>query len=165
MEKATSFDSDSACGLDGFSRQYFKDIIVLKVSDLVQSYWVSLAKLVNNCKDDKLPRIFSNIFGIRPIAVSLTWRRLVSKIVNAFVIKNLRVVLNNQAACNSCCSTVYLRPMKTIRIKLCLKLISQMHLIRYQEPKCSNRLKLTLVKYFHEFSTCPHLIFNNKNLC
>ena len=64
MEKATSFKSGSACGLDGFSPPYFKDINDLKVSDTVESYWASLAKLVNISKDGKLPLIFSDILGI-----------------------------------------------------------------------------------------------------
>ena len=53
----------------------------------MESYWASLAKLVNISKDGKSLRIFSDILGIanliallkkdggiRPIAVSLTWQ-------------------------------------------------------------------------------------------
>ena len=113
-EKALSFNSGSAAGLDGFHPQYFKDLNSVKVSDALISFWSSQTNLVNISLHGKLPPIFSDVLGaanliallkkdggIRPIAVSLVWRRLVSKIVNGKVIKKARDLFKNQVGCGT----------------------------------------------------------------
>lgn len=117
-----SFNSGSAHGMDGFYPQYFKDLISVSALDTGKEALSTITELCNlllrgNVNKDICEYIYGASLcaltkkdgGIRPIAVGLSLRRLVSKLscnhVNEEIGDYLYAVQlgfgTKQGACNS----------------------------------------------------------------
>ncbi|KAB0792700.1 hypothetical protein PPYR_14659 [Photinus pyralis] len=96
LSAVASFPHDSAGSIDGFRPQHFKDLLGKSLDLQHPSYQLglSLTRLVNLIVRGEIPEFFRHIFfgaslialnkkdgGVRPIAVGMTLRRLVAKII------------------------------------------------------------------------------------
>ena len=90
----TSFPTASGCGRDGFFPQYFRDLLKVCVPEYVNRYLKQFSLVINRCLDGSIPLDLMPYLACagmtalkkkdssvpRPIAVGLTFRRLISKL-------------------------------------------------------------------------------------